>query len=175
VLLQAGSRAGLGPEFAVQLLRQAEELGLEVSLVVCEDVLEACIKQKDYWAAAEAWVYTKLYCGDASTPQAPAAQAEGSLRPLQLAWASKSLMRLYATGLADWLQQQGCVNQQHEQHVRHQLQQIVQELKSRGAAVDRLEKALQAAAAVEEEEKVTAEEQQDQASNGSESGSQKTN
>lgn len=164
----------------MQLLRQAEELGLEVSLVVCEDVLEACIKQQDYWAAAEAWVYTQLYCGDASTQQVPAAQAKGSLRPLQLAWASKSLLRLYARGLGDWLQQQGCVNQQHEEHARHQLQQIVQELKSRGADVARLEQALQptapaAAAAVEEEGKGIAEEQQDQTSNGSESDSQKAN
>jgi hypothetical protein len=118
---------------------------LQVSRAACEDVMELCIDQQDFWAAAEAWIYTKLYCtapnrgqpaaaGDAaggvdSDQQQQQQQGEGPL-----AWASVSLLRTYARGLSGWMQQ-GCVNEEHEQHVRQQLQQVVQELEGRGALV----------------------------------------
>jgi hypothetical protein len=118
---------------------------LQVSLTSCEDVLDHCITKHDYFAAAEAWVYTRMYCADPSRRQpeaAPAAagqqdsaaqQQQQQQREGPLGWASSSLMRLYAKGLVGWLKK-GCVSRGHEQFVKQQLQDLLRELESRGAA-----------------------------------------
>jgi hypothetical protein len=118
---------------------------LQVSLVSCEDVLDHCISKQDYFAAAEVWVFTRVYCADPSRKQpeaAPAAagQPDGSAQEQQkqqregpLGWASNSLMRLYAKGLVGWLKQ-GCVSWGHEQFVKQRLQEILREMESRRAA-----------------------------------------
>lgn len=127
--------------------------------------MDHCISKHDYFAAAEAWVYTRVYCADPSRKQpeaapaaagqqdstaqehqqqqdsteaAPAAagQEDSAARKQRegpLGWASNSLMRLYARGLVGWLKQ-GCVSRCHEQFVKQQLQELLGELESRGAA-----------------------------------------
>lgn len=122
---------------------------LQVSLLGCEDVLDLCISKQDYWAAAEAWVYTRVYCADPSRRQQQQQQADAGQeaagqteqqQPQQpqregpLGWASNTLMRLYAKGLAGWLRQ-GCVSPEHESYVKGQLNQLLQELEARGTGV----------------------------------------
>lgn len=118
----------------------------QVSQAACEDVVGYCIDKKDYWAAAEAWVYTRVYCADPSRrqPSEAAADAAGQAADSQqqqqpqregpLGWAGSRLVRTYAVGLAAWLQQ-GCVSTGHEHYVRQQLQQLVGELEGRGLSV----------------------------------------
>jgi hypothetical protein len=152
---------------------------VQVSHSVCQDVLKFCIKQQDYWAAAEAWMYCQVYCADPMRQQlqeeptgskaVPSlVQIEEQMQQLEqhqqqlreqqqakalgagpLGWASNKLLRIHATGLAGWLQQ-GCVTPKHEQHVRQQLQQVVQELESRGTAVPQEAKAALEPRAAEE-------------------------
>lgn len=127
---------------------------MQVSLTACEDVLDHCIIKQDYWAAAEAWVYTRLYCADPSRNQPEADESETSAASQQqqqrerpLGWASNSLLRLYAKGLSEWLQQ-GCVSKGHERYIKQQLEQIVGEIGGRGAAVpDKVKQALEAPSA----------------------------
>jgi hypothetical protein len=130
-------------------------------------VIRYCIDKHDYFAAAEAWVYARVYCADPTRTQQAAAddaawqaanpQQEQEQQPQEqeqlqqqregaLGWSNISLMRTYAVGLAAWLQA-GCVSQGHKQYVRRQLEQLVAELEGRGATVpSKLKQALEAPA-----------------------------
>ena len=138
---------------------------VQVSGNACEDVIRYCIDKQDYFAAAEAWVYARVYCADPSRRHQSAAddaawqaanphqeqQPQEQEQPQQqldgpLGWSSISLMRTYGVGLAAWLQA-GCVSKGHTQYVRGQLEQLVAELDGRGATVpSKLKQALEAPA-----------------------------
>jgi hypothetical protein len=153
VLLQAGQRAGLGHGFSLQLLQQAELLGLQGSLNMCEEVLASCIKQKDYASASLTWLLAKAHCmleprssSSAAAGQEldAAAAAEAAALPAgSESWASKNMVRLYARGMAQWLQEGG-VSFSHKKRLQEQLQALAQELTVRGARVpEEVQQALQ--------------------------------
>lgn len=129
--VQAGARAGLGANFAVQLLEQANSLGVRTSIGTCEEVIKACLKDHNYLAAQRAWLYTRAYCSMSG-------QQSGS------AWASKNLIRLYLKSMTEWLQQGG-LGKNHQQRLRREVAELSQELKSRGANTSWAEDVLQQA------------------------------
>lgn len=125
---------------------------VQVSLKVCEAVLQDCVKHADYWAAAEAWIYTQVHLADTQTaahaadkePDTASKQPEGQHQEQQtaqvgrpnspLSWASNSLLRLYAKSLVKWIHA-GDVTPKHQQHLEQQWHAVTDELKSRGARV----------------------------------------
>jgi hypothetical protein len=147
--MQAGQRAGLGHGFSLQLLQQAETLGLQVSLNMCEEVLASCIKQKDFSSASLTWLYAKAHCLEPRSSSAAAGQGSGAAAAAAgtESWASKNMVRLYAKGLAQWLQEGG-VSFSHQKRLREQLQALAQALTDKGARVpDAVQQALQDSAA----------------------------
>lgn len=153
--LQAGERAGLGHAFALQLLQQADTLGLQASRSACEEVVEACLSARDYPAASIAWLYARLYCaglphrhdmtelqalraapaaGSAQQPQPQQAQQQEQPAAGGAAWASKSLLRLYLSGMSQWLAQ-GELSRKQQRQLRSELAQLAAELSARGARV----------------------------------------
>ncbi|WIA19028.1 hypothetical protein OEZ85_003689 [Tetradesmus obliquus] len=171
-LLKAGQRAGLGHRFSLQLLQQVEQLGLAPSQAMCHEVLAACIQQQDYAAASMAWLYAKAHCVSVSPdkvdaaawlqqfagpaaaaerqqPDEAAAAAAAAAGPSKEYWASKPMVRLYAQGVARWLQAGG-VSHSHKKRLQAELQELAQELVDRGSKVPPvIEQALQEAAAAE--------------------------
>lgn len=170
----------------------------QVSTLVCEAVLESCIKQQDYWAAAEAWVYTQVFLADptrkeqqqkpqggvgtGSTGSAAAAgvgssssspnqpQQQQAKRQGQLAWASNDLLRTYARALAGWLQQGSLASEEHKQHVERQLKQLAEEVVSnRGARMPPMvTEVLSGGGGGGEKAAATSESQQDEEGKGAE-------
>jgi hypothetical protein len=133
------------------LLQQAELLGLQVSLNMCENVLASCLKQHDYLSASLAWLYAKAHCIEPRSSGTAAAQGSDTAAAAAAAgkesWASKNMVRLYAQGMAQWLQEGG-VSFSHKKRLREQLQALAQELSDRGARVpDVVQQALQESAA----------------------------
>jgi hypothetical protein len=139
----------MGHDFSLQLLQQAEQLGLQVSFNMCEEVLASCIKQKDYSSASLTWLYAKAHCLEPRGSSAAAGQGSDAAAAAAggESWASKNMVRLYAKGLAQWLQE-GEVSFSHKKRLREQLQTLAQDLADRGARVpDAVQQALQESSA----------------------------
>lgn len=152
-MLQAGQRAGLDHGFALQLLQQAAQLGLQVSLNMCEEVLLSCIKHQDFPSASLTWLYAKAHClypsscrsGSSSSGESAGQQSDAAAG--RESWASKTLVHLYARGMARWLQEGG-VSDSHKKRLQVELQALAQELTLRGVRVPQVvQQALQEAAA----------------------------
>lgn len=129
--MQAGSHAGLGHSFALQLLEQANQLGLQTSRSICKEVVEGCIKQKDYLAASRAWLYAQVYCAAPSTAAGQSGDAVAAEKA-EAAWASKNLIKVYLSGMSHWLATGG-ISDRHKQRLQQQVEQLGQELVRRGA------------------------------------------
>lgn len=148
---QAGKKVELGNDFAVQLLEQANSLGVRISLGLCEEVIRSCLKQNNYLAASRAWLYAKAYCSTQAASSPATAAAGGDATPAveaevqkgsDAAWASKNMIRLYLSGMTDWLKQGG-LGLNHQKSLRLEVQQLAQELAARGANVAWVQKVLQ--------------------------------
>lgn len=165
--LQAGRKVGLDNSFAVQLLEKANSLGVDTSLGLCEKVLRACLQQKDYLAASRAWLYTKAYYGPSNskvhrstrrsltcqlqfvrTRTAAQIKAAGSVaikataKPRAAGWASNNIIRLYLSGMSEWLKQGG-LGYKHQQRLQQEVQQLADQLGAAGANVAWAHKVLQ--------------------------------
>jgi hypothetical protein len=115
---------------------------------MCEAVLASCIKQQDYTSASLAWLYAKAHCislrGEAARQQQSDGAAAGQEQKQEY-WASKHMVRLYARGLAQWLQEGG-MGYNHKKRLLGELQALAQELTDRGSKVPQIvELALQEA------------------------------
>jgi hypothetical protein len=131
--------------FLLELLQQANQLGLSVSRKSCEDVVSLCLKQKDYPAASLAWLYAKLYlAGSSQAASGNSTFQESSIHGQQdmgvtapagsasstAAWASKSMIRLYIGGLTQWLAE-GPVSKRRQEQLTEEVAQLSHELQQR--------------------------------------------
>eukprot|EP00879_Flechtneria_rotunda_P010866 GHRR01011356.1.p2 GENE.GHRR01011356.1~~GHRR01011356.1.p2 ORF type:complete len:353 (+),score=170.04 GHRR01011356.1:240-1298(+) len=138
-LYEACQRCSVGHNFGLQMLEQANLLGLHISRSFCEQVIQACLKQQDYPAAALAWAYSQVHCTTGSSQQGQQQQPQHPIDQQQqlqssASWASKSMVRLYLNGMTQWLAQGG-PSERQQQRLRSELQHLAHELESRGGKI----------------------------------------